>query len=265
MAKFLQKGHAGSRPLLEKFCPQLLREKFSPPGHPRNALPPSRRPRMLTLFCHAGYEEARTSRIFNGRVAARYPDVICIAASVADVQEGVRFASERGMQMSVRSGGHNWSVLSRFRHLSTFGLSHPCTFYVASCSVITESAPPAAASSCSSLIRSSHVSSQVLMFPAGRRGAHRRRGRAICGCRRIKKARGRRSRAPWLGPGPPARSPRPLLSHWALRIHAHRRLPPRRRLRPRPGALRHVVKLHRRHHRRHAHGAGGHGGGGRGR
>ena len=65
-------------------------------------------PSPLHLVPCPGYEEARSGRIFSGRVAERYPDAICIASCEEDVQSCVKFAIERGITISVRSGGHNW-------------------------------------------------------------------------------------------------------------------------------------------------------------
>lgn len=61
----------------------------------------------------AGWEEALYARVFNGRRPDRRPDAVLVAASVADVQRGVRLAAERGWQVAVRSGGHSlpvWSI-----------------------------------------------------------------------------------------------------------------------------------------------------------
>ena len=66
----------------------------------------------LHLRGDAGYEEARVGRVFNARRPDRFPAAVLIAASEADVVAGVRWASERGLSVSVRSGGHSWAAWS---------------------------------------------------------------------------------------------------------------------------------------------------------
>jgi FAD/FMN-containing dehydrogenase len=52
----------------------------------------------------AGYEDAR--RVHNGLIDRR-PALIARCHGTADVQAGVRFARERGLEIAVRGGGHN--------------------------------------------------------------------------------------------------------------------------------------------------------------
>ena len=59
-----------------------------------------------------GYEQARVGRIFNARRPERYPTGILQAVSDADVLAGVYLARERGLKVSVRSGGHSWAAWS---------------------------------------------------------------------------------------------------------------------------------------------------------
>jgi FAD/FMN-containing dehydrogenase len=59
-----------------------------------------------------GYEEARVGRIFNARRPERFPAAVLCAASEADVIAGVKLARERGMRVSIRSGGHSWAAWS---------------------------------------------------------------------------------------------------------------------------------------------------------
>lgn len=66
----------------------------------------------LVLPSDADWEDARVGRVFNGRRPDRQPDAVLIAASVADVQRGVRLAAERGWSVAVRSGGHAWAAWS---------------------------------------------------------------------------------------------------------------------------------------------------------
>ncbi|MBS1844749.1 MAG: FAD-binding oxidoreductase [Actinobacteria bacterium] len=58
------------------------------------------------------YEEARVGRVFNARKPGRLPAAVLMAASEADVVAGVRLAKERGLQVSVRAGGHSWAAWS---------------------------------------------------------------------------------------------------------------------------------------------------------
>jgi FAD/FMN-containing dehydrogenase len=60
----------------------------------------------------AGYEEARVGRVFNARRPDRFPAAVLLAASEQDVIDGVRLARERGLEVSVRSGGHSWAAWS---------------------------------------------------------------------------------------------------------------------------------------------------------
>ncbi|WP_273845537.1 FAD-binding oxidoreductase [Rubrobacter calidifluminis] len=55
-----------------------------------------------------GYEEERTGAVFNARKPDRFPAAILKAAGENDVMAGVRLARERGLKVSVRSGGHSW-------------------------------------------------------------------------------------------------------------------------------------------------------------
>ena len=58
------------------------------------------------------WEEARVGRVFNGRRPDRQPDAVLIAASIDDVQRGVRLAARQGWTVAVRSGGHSWAAWS---------------------------------------------------------------------------------------------------------------------------------------------------------
>ncbi|MFJ9380732.1 FAD-binding protein [Streptomyces sp. NPDC101455] len=55
-----------------------------------------------------GYEAARLGAVWNARKPDRHPDLILLAGSDRDVQEGVRLTVARGPRVSVRSGGHSW-------------------------------------------------------------------------------------------------------------------------------------------------------------
>lgn len=55
------------------------------------------------------WDDARVGRVFNGRRPDRQPDAVLIAASVEDVQRGVRLAALHGWTVAVRSGGHSWA------------------------------------------------------------------------------------------------------------------------------------------------------------
>lgn len=57
-----------------------------------------------------GYERARRGAVWNARTPERFPDVIVIAHSEADVLRAVRSAIETDMKIGVRSGGHSWAA-----------------------------------------------------------------------------------------------------------------------------------------------------------
>lgn len=58
----------------------------------------------------AGYEQARSSAVSNGRKPNRFPDVIVRAQSDGDVVSALQIAKERGLKIGVRSGGHSWAA-----------------------------------------------------------------------------------------------------------------------------------------------------------
>ncbi len=60
----------------------------------------------------AGYEQARVGRVFNACRPDRYPAAVLLAESDDDVVAGVRLARDRGLQVSVRAGGHSWAAWS---------------------------------------------------------------------------------------------------------------------------------------------------------
>ncbi len=66
----------------------------------------------LLLRGQDGFDEARTDRIFNRRLAERSPAAVLRAETEHDVVLGVRLALERGWQVAVRSGGHSWAQWS---------------------------------------------------------------------------------------------------------------------------------------------------------
>ena len=59
-----------------------------------------------------GYEEARVGRVFNARRPERYPAGVVMAESEDDIVAAVRLARDRGLQVSVRAGGHSWAAWS---------------------------------------------------------------------------------------------------------------------------------------------------------
>jgi hypothetical protein len=59
-----------------------------------------------------GYEPARLSAIWNGYKPPRYPEAIVLARSTEDVVQAVRYASEHGLRVKARSGGHSWTASS---------------------------------------------------------------------------------------------------------------------------------------------------------
>jgi hypothetical protein len=58
----------------------------------------------LCLPGEPGYEQART--LWNAMID-RHPAAVVRAAGAADVRQAVQFASERGLALSIRGGGHN--------------------------------------------------------------------------------------------------------------------------------------------------------------
>ncbi len=64
-----------------------------------------------TLFSRgdSGYEAARRGAVWNAFTPERYPELILQAASEADCVAAVALARERGLKLSVRSGGHSWA------------------------------------------------------------------------------------------------------------------------------------------------------------
>ena len=54
------------------------------------------------------YEATRRRMVWNARVPDRFPAAIVTVSSDQDVVEAVKLARARGLQISVRSGGHNW-------------------------------------------------------------------------------------------------------------------------------------------------------------
>ena len=56
-----------------------------------------------------GYEAARRGAVWNARTPDRHPEAIVLAASEADAVAAVRLARERGLTVTVRSGGHSWA------------------------------------------------------------------------------------------------------------------------------------------------------------
>jgi FAD/FMN-containing dehydrogenase len=63
---------------------------------------------VLLHYGDPGYEQARLDAVWNARKPDRYPAAMLRARSDEDVAAAVRWAVGRGMQVSVRSGGHSW-------------------------------------------------------------------------------------------------------------------------------------------------------------
>ena len=57
----------------------------------------------------SGYEQARRGAVWNALAPDRFPEIIVWAASETDCVEAVRLAREKGLKLSVRSGGHSWA------------------------------------------------------------------------------------------------------------------------------------------------------------
>src|ERR1700754_979226 len=62
--------------------------------------------------CHrrgdSSYEQARGAAVWNGFKPDRHPAVIVVAASEDDIARAVALATEEGLSVGVRSGGHAW-------------------------------------------------------------------------------------------------------------------------------------------------------------
>lgn len=58
----------------------------------------------------AGYEAARSGKMWNRRVPSRFPDVVVQPQDDDDVVAAVRMARRNGMKIAVRSGGHSWAA-----------------------------------------------------------------------------------------------------------------------------------------------------------
>ena len=54
-----------------------------------------------------GYEERRKDAVWHARTPARFPGVIAVASTEADVAAAVVHARERGLRIGIRSGGHH--------------------------------------------------------------------------------------------------------------------------------------------------------------
>ncbi len=66
---------------------------------------------VITAF-EPGFAAQRSSLIWNGRQPASRARLIVRAASVADVQEAVRFAAANGLTVSPRGGGHHFTGIA---------------------------------------------------------------------------------------------------------------------------------------------------------
>lgn len=58
------------------------------------------------------YEAARVGRVFNHRRPDRFPLAVVEAETVDHVVDAVKLAVQRGVRVSVRSGGHSWAAWS---------------------------------------------------------------------------------------------------------------------------------------------------------
>lgn len=57
-----------------------------------------------------GYEPARRATVWHQRVPERYPEVIVQAVDADDVVAAIRYASSKGLRMSICSGGGSWAA-----------------------------------------------------------------------------------------------------------------------------------------------------------
>ncbi|PWY97374.1 FAD-binding domain-containing protein [Testicularia cyperi] len=59
-----------------------------------------------------GYEEARVGRVFNLRRPSRFPDYVVFPENEEQVIKAVNLAREKGLKVTIRSGGHSWAAWS---------------------------------------------------------------------------------------------------------------------------------------------------------
>lgn len=58
------------------------------------------------------YERARIGRVFNHRRPDRFPASIVEATKEEHILQAVQLAQQKGLRISVRSGGHSWAAWS---------------------------------------------------------------------------------------------------------------------------------------------------------
>ncbi|KAM0753444.1 FAD linked oxidase domain-containing protein [Meredithblackwellia eburnea MCA 4105] len=109
------------------------------------------------------YEEARVGRIFNRKRPNRFPAGVLHAHSVDDVIYGVNLAREKGMKITVRSGGHSWPAWSLRDGSLLIDLEHLKELhYDPKTEIVTVSA-----SSTGRMINVDYLSKLGRMFPGG--------------------------------------------------------------------------------------------------
>lgn len=80
---------------------------------------------------HAIYEEARTKRLFNAQLPARYPIAVVFVRSPSEIVSAIKLAIEKSCRISVRAGGHSyagWSVRDEAILVDLGGLSGDMVF-----------------------------------------------------------------------------------------------------------------------------------------
>lgn len=71
------------------------------------------------------FEERVFSRVFNiRRPSDRRPEAVLVAENEQDVADGVKWAKDNGLSVTVRSGGHSWAVWSVQNNTLLIDLEH---------------------------------------------------------------------------------------------------------------------------------------------
>ncbi len=112
-----------------------------------------------------GYERARSATVWNARTPERYPDVIVVAESEADVVRAVRRAGELELKIGVRSGGHSWAG----NHVREGGMLLDIS-RLREVSIDAERMTAAVGPGCHADVVLAQLAEQDLFFPAGHCG-----------------------------------------------------------------------------------------------
>ncbi len=109
-----------------------------------------------------GYERARAQTVWNARTPQRYPEVVVQAADADDVVQAIRYATEHGLTIGVRSGGHSWAgnhVRDGGMLLDVKGLDH--------CAIDTDARTAVVGPGMGGSVLAELLAERDLFFPAG--------------------------------------------------------------------------------------------------